>query len=131
MALRDCVVTAQNGPSVTPGLLLGMFRPLGPKTRREVRAEVTRPLRDFGGHVLGQATVASFPCHRHRPWGPPLACSWALVLSLSLSPAQRVEDVQGNWVPVREELPHQMKAVVGDVEEHFWENLQERGRPLP
>lgn len=50
MAWRDYVVTAQNGPSVTHGLLLRMFRPLGPKTLREVCAEVARSLPAFGIH---------------------------------------------------------------------------------
>lgn len=51
MAWKDYVVTAQNGPSVTHGRLLRMFRPLGPKTLREVCAEVARPLLAVGVHI--------------------------------------------------------------------------------
>ena len=62
MASRDCVVTAQNGPSVTHGLLLGVFRPLGPRTRREVCAEVAKPLRAFGAHFrTGHGGQVSLP----------------------------------------------------------------------
>lgn len=46
-----------------------------------------------------------------------------------MSPAHGV-DVQDNWVPVRVELSHQMKTVVGNMQEHFWENLRGGGRSL-
>lgn len=79
---------------------------LGPKTRRQACVRLLVTLQD---RPLWSGFRVTNTGHGGLCWPAP----GALVCPSGVSSAQEVDGVQGTWVPVRGELPCQMKTVVG------------------